>query len=282
MKPAIIAAASAVAVSGASFTQARVVEFRIVERTGQTVANPADPVLDFAVQARVIGGTLAGFSIETLTILGEPDSYGTLARGIISELDGTYSSAIGVSATVGRAGLARQFTYVAGINSSFNGLINTSGGTFSNGPNQEIGIISASAAGSALLGTPGIDDDGDGNPDGWSGNGLPAPPTNGTLVPIPTAIAQEYFASGQFIDVYRFRYTVANFSSRVLAFSTNDVTTITSVGSMIFNNGLWGAYGVSESSVATTQTLQIAVVPGPGGAAILCLAGVRLFARRRR
>jgi hypothetical protein len=264
-----------------SVTSARVVEFRLVERTGQTVVDSSDKILNFALQARVTGGgALAAFSFDSLRFVGEPESYGTLGRDVISNFDGTYAPEIASNNQVGRGGIARTYTYEAGIDVRFNGVINTSAGSFTNGPDQEIGIVAGAAVHGALLGTPGVDTDSDGNPDGWAGNGSGATPPQGVLVPLDATIAQTYFASGQFIDLYRFRYVVSNLTTRKIHIEINQLSDITFGNQLTYSNGLWGAYGNSESSAVVFQPLDISVVPTPGCAALLAGAGLSL--RRRR
>jgi hypothetical protein len=259
----------------------RQVEFRFVELTGQTVANPADPILDIALQAKVTGGGLASFNTD-IRIAGEPESYGTLTRGLISNIDGTYSTTYAANSVLGRGGLARQYSYLAGINAFFNGTINTSAGTFVNGPDQEIGIIDGSAAGGALLGTPGIDVDGDNNPDSWSGNGSGLTPPSPTYVPLDPAIESEYFAGGQFVDVYRFRYTVSNFTERTLHIEALNNSAITFDTRLIYNNGLWGAYGGSDHSPFNFESLGILVVPAPGSATLVSVGVLAALRRQKR
>ena len=131
------------------------VQFRLVERTGQTQASPADNVLDLAVQAKVTGANLGAFGFD-MRIAGEAEGRGALDRGSINNPDGTYDTSFGVTSTVGRGGIARQYSYLATVNSSFNGLINTSGGTFTNGPDQEIGLVAGFVQSTPLVSTPGM------------------------------------------------------------------------------------------------------------------------------
>jgi hypothetical protein len=285
MKPQFVAALGAgsfIAVVAPSVVRGDVIEFRIVERTGQTMATPADNVLDFAIQARVTGGgSLSSFSFDSLRLVGEPESYGQLARGIISNGDGTYATGFGTSGTVGVAGLARTFSFDAGINASLNGVINVSAGSFTNTPDQEIGIVAANAVGSPMLATPGIDVDGDGNPDTWPGNGGGGTPPNMTHASVDPTILQTYFAQGQFIDIYRFRYTVTNFTPRTLHFATLNLGGTSFNNQLTYNNGLWGAPGDS-SATWTFQADDLTVAPGPGiGAALAIGAGVVGLRRRR-
>ncbi len=272
--PALAVALCAPTVLGQSVT------FRIVERTGQTQVNPGDSVLDLAVQARFIGQNLGGFYFD-VQMPGEAESRGTLARGNISNLDGTYDNTIGVGNSVGRSGLARQYSYFGTVNPNFNGLINTSAGTFTNTPSQEIGLITAFVEGGPLLGTPGIDLDGDGNPDTWSGNGLGVPPAVGATAPVNATAAALYFAAGQFIDVYHFRYTVTDLTPRNLHIQLNAILG-QQFSQLVFSGGIWGAQNSNVASTAiTNQPIDISIVPAPGAAGTLGLAGL-LAARRPR
>jgi hypothetical protein len=256
------------------------VEFRIVERTGQTQASSADNVLDLAVQARFNGtNSLGGFYFD-LRLPGELESRGTLQRGAVSNADGTYDPTFGVGSTIGRAGLPRQYAYFATVNPNFNGLINQSAGTFTNTADQEIGLITAFAQGPSLLGTPGVDADSDGNPDSWSGNGSGTPPPNLATAPLPAAISSAYFAHNQFIDVYRFRYTLSDFTARTLQLRVNNI-----VGQQftqfVFSSGQWGAQNSTTATTAIVSSgLDITVVPAP--AALVLLTGAGLAGARRR
>src|SRR6185369_6657623 len=150
---------------------------------------------------------MGAFSFDSLSLVGELEAWGQLARCQIMNDDGTYFSGFAISSSVGRGGLSRTYAYDAQLDARFNGVINVSAGTFTNGPNQEIGIVAGASANAALLQTPGIDADSDGNPDAWPGNGTGNTPPQGTVVNVDPAITQAYFCRGQFIDVYRFRYT---------------------------------------------------------------------------
>ena len=259
MRKLLTTAVALAAYCGCGVTAAQTVEFRIVEREGQTaISSSADAVLNMAVQARIVGGVggahgtaLGNFSFD-IVMPGEPDSFGTLAKCLITNLDGTYATTISVIGSVGRGGLARQYTYLAGVNGGFNGLINVSGGTFTNTPVQEIGLVTGSSAGTALLSTPGIDADADGNPDTWPGTG-----TTATLDP---AIGATYFGvGGGWIDVYRFRYTATNLTSRTLRFELRGTTTQTFTG-LLLSNGIWGAQlAVNTPNTATPTMVSVSV-----------------------
>ncbi len=235
---------------------AQTVEFRIVEREGQTtISSAADAELNMAVQARVVGGaagTALGNFAFALVIQNEPDSFGTLTRCLTSNLDGTYASTIAINQTVGLGGLPRHYSYLATINSSFNGAINFSAGQFTNTTEQEIGLIIGSPAGPALLGTPGLDANSDGNPDTYSGTGSTAP--------LDPGIGDTYFgAGGNWIDVYRFRYTATNLTSRTLFFDLRP-SLAQGFRSLLVSSGVWGPANVftATSSVAPT-TITISV-----------------------
>ncbi|HMN42796.1 MAG TPA: GC-type dockerin domain-anchored protein [Phycisphaerales bacterium] len=245
------------------------VHLRIVERAGRSlVTGPGDNQLDLAVQARVVNAApavgVAGFAFG-VRIVGEPESAGTLARAVISSADHTYSSSFAVGNTVGLAGLASHYAYLAGVNATFNGLINTSGGTFTNGPDQEIGLITGQSAGAAFLNTPGIDADADANPDTWPGSGSGAPPLSNTRALLDPSIGAAYFgAAGRWVDVYRFRYTLSSFAPRSLVFRLGPATTST-FSQAAFNNGQWAPW-TSQTILPTTSDLVIGVIDAVPGA----------------
>ena len=121
-------------IAGAALGQT--VEFRIVERSGRTVATPADPIMNFAVQARVVGGAtnvgLGDFGCK-IVAMGEPDASGDLDYLYISNANGTYDSNTTnrVHGPIGSySGLPAQYRYLAGLSPDFNGVINASVGTF--------------------------------------------------------------------------------------------------------------------------------------------------------
>jgi len=285
----------------AGMANAQSVEFRIVQESATTnslvTATPptpgttltsANPSGNYAVQARVTAGAngsaLAGFSFD-IVIPGEPDANGTIAKLRIMSLagDGTYfNGAAATNSSIGAGGMARQYSYLAGINSQFNGLVNTSGGTFTNqAGQQEIGLITGSATGSALLGTPGVDPAGEGNVGTWSGYGVGGTPASGNTASVDPAIGPVYFAQGQFIDLYRFRYTATNFTQRTLSLTLANAAAQV-FNQFVFNNGSWGpqASNVAAANVTTTP-LSVPVTPAPASAALLGLGGL-VAARRRR
>jgi hypothetical protein len=268
------------ALAGAANAQS--IDFRVVERTGQSVvAQGGDVILDLAVQARVNGGSaLGGFGFNAV-INGEADTNGTLALGRISNSDGTYNNTFAVSSAVGLGGLARSYTYLAGINAAFNGQINNSNGTFTNTPaNQEIGLITGSALSSALLGTPGVDPNGEANPATWSGYGSGNTPAANATASLDPAIGAAYFGQGSFVDVYRFRYTVTNFTTRTLNITLQGLTSQV-FSQFVFSNNAWGLNTSTFAGTVNLTPLSINVTPAPASAALLGLGGL-VAARRRR
>ncbi len=282
VKNVLVTAMALVATAGAANAQVPAVEFRFVERQGQTQvsvpfgATPTtDGVLNFAIQARVTGGTatdfLGNFSFDIIAN-GEADANGTLTKLLTSDAAGTYNANSNQSnnATVGRGGLAVIYTYLAGINPNFNGLINTTGGTFTNtAGSQEIGLVTGSPTGNALLLL--TDTMGTGNPDTYSGSGVTAP--------IDPTVASTYLgAAGNFVDVYRFKYTLSSTASRVINFSLANLTA--QVGSSLqLSNGVWGP--AQANAAASSTGISIPVAPAPASAALLGLGGL-VAARRRR
>jgi hypothetical protein len=239
----------------AGMANAQTIEFRIVEEalTGNasavtaippamgTTLTSANPSGNYAVQARVTGGAngvaLGGFSFD-IVFPGEPDTNGQLQKMRISNGDGTYyTGAPIVNAQPATGGMAKQYTYLAGLQGGFNGVVNTTSGTFTNNPaQQEIGLITASATGSALLGTPDLDPQGEGNVGTWSGYGAGMTPPNNATAPLNSTIGAAYFAQGQFIDLYRFRYNVTNFANRTLNITlANAAAQVFS--NFVYNNG---------------------------------------------
>ena len=271
----------------AAAANAQVVQFRIVELDGQTwVSSAADAVLNLAVQARVLGGpALGGFDFNIKT--GDAESNGTLLRLRIQNADQTYYTGAHTPSGTGgtKVGMAFQYFYLAGIGASFNGLINLSGGNFTNNPAEnEIGLIAGAATGGSMLSTPGLDPSAEGNPATWSGYGASATPPNNATAPLDPAIGAPYFAQGQFIDIYRFRYTVTNFADRNLHFSLDDV------GAQVFNEWLYnnGAWGAANTTLGAAQvesqslSIGVGIFPAPGTALLVAGAAMYVGARRRR
>ncbi len=245
------------------------VDFRIVPRLGDAaLVSGYEAVLDLAVQARVTsaGSTfgLSSFAFN-VRIVGEAESNGLLQRGSISNFDGTYDQGISVINTVGRGGLARQYTYLAMLNSAFNGRVNASAGTFTNGPDQEIGLIAGAAAGERLLATPGIDDDGDGVPD--------------SMIPHST-VMRTYFGAGEFTDIYRFRYLIRNFTGRNFSIRIEDVSAVQVFAELSNAQGVMGPLNIPVGTVAVTGFDMFTIpAPGVGGMALVVMG---LCARRQR
>jgi uncharacterized protein (TIGR03382 family) len=278
-----VSALALAALAGAANAQ---VEFQIYERTGQSVASSADALLEIGVRARVTGGAmLGGYNFNILT--NDAESNGSMAFARITQF-GNYisnSSAWPADARQGQSGywggLPSTYSYLAGINGQFQGLINTSGGTFTNNPAvNEIGLVAGAATGNALLGVPGVDDDGNNVPDLAPGNAA-GTSSNGDTSPVDPTIAATYFAQGQFIDVYHFRYTVSNFSQRTIHFSLGDLGAQTFT-QLLYNNGAWGAENTTaDAGQVSAGTLDIQVTPTPATVALMGLGGL-VVARRRR
>jgi len=282
-----------VALAGAASAQS--VQFEIYERTGQSVANTADALLEIGIRAKVTGGAmLGGFNFNVLT--DDSESNGTFARAktmignnpAANPPGNYYSTATPWTAgnTLGVHGLAGQYTYLSGINSFFNGLINASQGTFTNNPAaNEVGLIAGAATGGALLQTPGVDVDGDGNPDtapsdtGHGGSGTPGP---AELAPVTDpSIRTQYFADNTFIDIYRLRYTVTNFTIRDIHISLGDLGA-QFFNQLLYNNGAWGAENFTAlPNQISGNSLTIHVTPTPASVALMGLGGL-MVARRRR
>jgi trimeric autotransporter adhesin len=267
----IVLAVVAFASSGKS-AFGQTVEFRIVETTGQSVVTSSDAVLDFAVQARVTGGSsLGGFGIS-LVIVGEPDTYGTLALDRIMSSGGSgtyYTGTPQAVSTVGQGGLAAQFAYLGNLSPSFNGVFNMAAGTFTNDPgSQEINSIFGASLGSWLLHTPGIDTDANDLPDTWSGNAAGLPASDGDTATLDPTVAAAYFARGQFVDVYRFQYTVSNLSvPRVLHIGFGPAMQAQICTEIGYSNGLWQTLNSNYTGTIVTSGLDIPVrvYAGPFG-----------------
>jgi hypothetical protein len=265
----LVGAAAGLGLSLAAVGQT--VEFRFVERTGKQVVTAADPVLELAVQARVNGGMSLGKFDLAVAILNEAATSGTLQRAKICNLGGTYfnNGPWIPSSMVGVGGMAAQFTYLATLSSYFNGIINGSGGTFTHDPSQqEIGLIEGYAADWPLISTPWIDVDGDGSPD-LAGSGP------GGTCPLDGRAAGPYFATGEFIDVYRFRYTVGDASSRLLTFTLRDPGAETFTY-LVFDGFRWNTAStpVAPSSVVVTPLIvQVGSGAGPQGACCNATSG---------
>jgi hypothetical protein len=176
--------------------------------------------------------------------------------------------------------LAKAYTYLAGINANFDGVINTNQGTFTNTVgNQEIGLVTGAALGLPLLQAPGSDPNQENNPATWTGYGLGNTPAEGATAPMDPAIGGTYFAMGQFVDVFRFRYTGSNFSARTFVASLEAITSQIA-NQFLFSNGAWGI-NTSTFTGATVAPWTINVTPAPASAALLGLGGL-IASRRRR
>jgi hypothetical protein len=270
------------ACSCGGIARAQTVEYRIVEEAlsgdaSSVIAVPPSPGTglgasnltgNYAVQVRVTAGpggiALAGFSFD-IVILNEPDANGQLTKMRISNPDGSYFTGSPMaSPTVGVGGMAKTYTYLAGINSAFNGQINASLGTYTNNPaEQEIGLVTGSASGSALLGTPGMDPAGESNVGTWSGYGHGATPPAGATAPLDGALGPTYFGQGQFIDIYRFRYTISNTTGRALSLTLANASAQV-FSNFVFNNGSWGPQATTLGAAGITVTPLTVVVGTPG------------------
>lgn len=246
------------------------VELRIVPRLGSTPITPSsEAILDFAVQARVTStGNAYGLSSFSFNIRmpGEAEASGQLRRGGVTLADGTYDPALSTQNTTGRGGLARQYTYLAQLNSAFNGAINTTAGSFTNTPDQEIGLIAGGIGGDRLVVTPGVDDDGDGAPD-----------SN----PLPSSVMRTYFGAGQWTDVYRFRYFVNQLTGRDLSFQIEAISGIQVFSTVQQQAGQWTTLNTGATSVTATG-VDFRMIPTPGMLALSMACITPLIARRRR
>lgn len=253
-------------------------EYQVVERTGQTVVDANDNVLDFAVRVRVTNSATAMYAGGGLIVRmpGEAESGGTLARGIISNTDGTYSNAIGVFAPGTASGVAASYRYLVGINSAFNGGINANVGPVLHNPAiQDIVGIAPSPGGDSFVNTPGLFtfDPDTGEAIGPAGN------------MVPTAIGDAYFgARGNWIDIYRFRYTVTDFTPRVVPVNAVPDGNGKWFDTITQTDGTWGTQTLGNDVTpanVTTFGATFQVIPAPASALVLG-AGVLGLGRRRR
>ena len=170
-----------------------------------------------------------------------------------------------------------QFGYLVGVSNIFNGLINASGGGWTQTPSQDIGLVSGLSAGMYLLSTPGVDKDSDGVPDGASGAAAKL---------LPQTMSDYFGADGNWIDLYRFRYIVTNFSARTLDLhlitTSSDPDPVAYTFSSLQSTA--GSWGIASTLVGVppedVQGVRIQVIPSPGASA-LALMGVGLVAARR-
>ncbi len=278
MREIILSACALAAAAGTALAQGGTVEFRLVELTGQTQVGPTfsgatDAVLNFGVQARVTGvaGRGIGDWAFNIRIAGEAEGGGTLARLRINNGDGTlFTGAPSTSTTGGGVlGVATAHRYLVGLNGNFNGLINTSAGTFTNGPDQEIGLVGGTARGAGLNGTGLIAFD----PDTGAASIASDPDYT-------TGLENFFGANGVWTDLYRFRFTVSNLAARTLSFRIESATAAT-----FSNLVLAGADFAGNTTGGTAQTstfgLDIPVVPAPASVALVGLGGLALARRRR-
>ncbi len=271
----LVAVAAASTLGGAARAQGpATVELRIVPRLGYSrIVSGYEAIYDLAVQARVssVGNAygLSAFGFN-LRIAGESEAAGTLWRGGITLADGTYDPTIWTGDRVGRTGIARQYSYLASLNQNFNGVINFSAVGFTNTPDQEIGLIVGSANGFGFMTTPGMDDDFDGQPDSD---------------PLGAELMGSYFAGGEFVDLYRFRYGLRSNTGRTLSFRIEGVSGVQAFNGVRESNGLWGPDGlvaVTGDDLVVTG-LDIPALPSPGAAGwVVAMAGMGLRRRRNR
>ncbi len=298
IRTAVLSACVLAGIAGAA--QASTVEFRIVERRGQIawtgtnfgftsipgvppIPNLAlasgsnvtnDEVLNFAVQARVVGGlpgeALGNFGFDVVS--NDQTARGTLTRSSISDASGAYTPTnYGSNSTVGRGGLSSIYGYLAGINPNFNGLINTSGGSFTENPAvNDLGLVTGSPTGNSLLLL--TDTQGAGAPDTYSGVG--------TTAPLDSAVADSYLgADGNFRDVYHFNYYMSSNAIRTVTFSLANAQAQTFFD-LALANGVWGPNN-PLNAVAVATGASVVVTPAPASVALLGLGGL-VAARRRR
>jgi len=116
-------------------------------------------------------------------------------------------------------------------------------------------------------------------------NGDPVPdtyPGSGDAAPLDPTLAQTYLgADNNFIDVYRFRYSMSSTAARVVTFSLDSVQAQT-FGSLVRANGVWGPANPQNAMAILATGVSVPVItPAPGAAALLGLGGL-VVARRRR
>lgn len=274
-KSVILSAAIVAALAGSALAQS--VEFRIMQRpaggAGQATGDVSstENIKNFAVQARVVGGSasqgLGNFSFN-IVMDGEAESNGTLTRIRTSNADGTYNNntANNPNQTVGQGGLAGQYSYLAGLSAAFNGVLNANSGAWTQTAFQDIGLVTGAPIGTGLLAV--TDVDGDGAPD------------TGTNA-VDSTIANTYFgAGGNWVDLYRFRYTVTNFAGRTVNVG------LTGLSAQVFTNlqesgGNWGPDAPTSITAVSGTGTSFNVIPAPASAALLGLGGL-VAARRRR
>ena len=260
----------------AAAVSAQTVEMRIVERQGQgympwppQMAVLYDNQLNFAVQSRVVGGVGVGIRSLTFNIVAacERDSWGTLDRLLISGVDGLSVSNQNqvVSNIPAQGGLASQFCGMLQITPGANGWLNASGDGFVNNLSaQDIGGVRALAQGVTLLRA--VDLDADGIPDTSPLNGTQDVVPEGSVAPLERDVGQTFFgADGNWVDVYRFRYTKTGFGGcpAQVRFQVQVVGVPTVFNMMQRVGGEW-----------TAQSMSVAEVRAGSVAVTLCSGGV--------
>lgn len=238
------------------------VEYRIRELTGQTVAGPNDPVLDFTIEGRVIGVANRGLGDWgfNIRLFGEPEGVanGMLARLRISELEGAYFTGVPTTSTTGGGvvGMARHFRYLVGLNPVFNGEINLSVATFRNGADQEIGLITGSARGANLESTGIVTND---------GAGIFAPATGAAFT---AALTGWFGANAAWVELYRFRYTIADFTPRSINV-TLERSIANTFSALAASGGDWAADTTTGGAQVSTSYLQVEVGDRNNSCAVL-------------
>jgi hypothetical protein len=101
---------------------------------------------------------------------------------------------------------------------------------------------------------------------------------NNEVAPLEPSSAGPYFGNGQFIDVYRFRYTLTDLTFRPLSFTLSDVSAQTFT-QLQYNNGAWGTQNVPTQNISVTGLY----FPFPSPTTGIALAlGAGVAGRRRR
>lgn len=250
---------------------AQTVELRIVERQGQGYmpwppqsSVVYDNQLNFAVQSRVVGGSGVGIRSMSFNIVAacERDSWGTLDRLLISDADGLTESNQnqGVSNVPGLGGLAGQFCGLLQTSPGAIGWMNASGdGYVNNVSAQDIGGVRALAQGMPLVRA--VDLDRDGIPDTNPLNGMEVEVPDGATALLDRNVAETYFgADGNWVDVYRFRYTKTGFGGcpAKVEFGVEPVGVPTLFDTMQYVGGEWMAQSMDATDVrAGTVTVTL-------------------------
>lgn len=209
-------AASASVLAG-SMAAGQTVEFRLREMTGQSsFASSSDVTLDFVIEARVVGATgpigIASFGLMFFSWAGE--NAGTFARLRINNADQSYFTGAPTTSTTGggMAGVAYPFRSLVAQNVSNNGVSNppvTATGLTNTLCAGELSGVRGLTGGTFLLNT--LDKDLDGIPDSSPLNGSGQVVPDGTIVALDSTISDQSFGSNNnFVQLYRFRYTLAN------------------------------------------------------------------------